>query len=209
MAFLTQTRFPRLWSLFQHCAGGSADKQRLALLHYPGQGSVLEVGCSTGNLAPSFLRLGAPYTGVDIDQVVIDLARRMFAKGQARFLCEDLRHTSLAKERFDYVLLAGICHHVDDQLCRELIGAAAHLLAPGAPLIVTDPVEPRRDDSWLIRQFIRIERGQWVRSMDQLTRLLAGLPQLRLEETSEHLVGATPWSRPAVARMGVFRLAAA
>jgi SAM-dependent methyltransferase len=209
MPYLTQTRFPRLWSLFQHWLGGSVDKQRLALLHYPGRGRVLEVGCSTGNLAPAFLRVGAEYTGVDIDPVVIELACRHYAGQRARFLCEDLRRTSLAAERFDYVLLAGVCHHIDDQLCTELIAAASRLLAPGAPLVVTDPLFPRPDDPWAVRQFIRLEQGRWVRSMEQLAGLLARLRELRLAESSEHLVGASPWSLPLVARMGVFRLAAA
>jgi len=87
MPFLTQTRFPGAWLVFQHLFGGTRDKQHLALDCYRGQSRILEIGCSVGNLTDAFLPSGAAYTGIDIDGSAIAHAQRRFARqSNVRFL---------------------------------------------------------------------------------------------------------------------------
>lgn len=208
---LSQTRLPRTWRAFQYLAGGTVAKRGLALDLCAGRRRILEVGCSLGNIAQAFrARRDVVYTGIDIDPVVIGHARRRFAGlPRFRFVCADLAAGALEGDRFDCVLLAGVLHHVDPATASRLASAAAELLDADGILAVTDPLLPAADDPWLVRRFIRIERGAHVRTGAALAALLAAVPGLRLVRSEERLIPATPWGGPAVARFGTYVLATA
>jgi SAM-dependent methyltransferase len=208
MSILTQGRFPRLWRLFQSLAGGTVDKRRLSLCYYTGQSRILEVGCSLGNIAHAFRRFpNVAYTGIDIDRVVIDYARQTFrGDPRFRFLCEDLRVAGLPRGQFDYILFPGVLHHVDDSLAGELLAAAAKLLSPDGVLVINDPVQPLATDSWLVRRFIQIEQGSFVRSEAALRALISALAGLEMVAAEQHLVGASPVHWPRVARFASYAL---
>ena len=65
---------------------------------------------------------GFPDTGVDIDQSAIAIAQRRFAtQGNFRFEAVPVEELAKRGERFDYVVIAGMLHHVDDQTAIEII----------------------------------------------------------------------------------------
>lgn len=147
---------------------------------------------------------------MDVDRRAINFAHRSFIRSsQVRFVCEDLRQTTLPASSFDYILLAGVLHHVDDTLARELVVAAFQLLAPSGLIIVSEPLQPVADDSWLVRQFIRVEQGAFVRSGRALVDLLQSIPEIAVQEQEEFLIAPTPLPYPKVARFGLYRLIAA
>lgn len=208
MPLLSQNRFPALWRLFQYWIGGTVDKRRLCLQYYGGQGRVLEVGCSLGNIAKAFTRFhDVDYTGIDIDPVVIDYARRDFNRWKNfRFLSTDLREFAASAKPFDYILFAGILHHVDDQLAHELLQAASSLLAGTGKLVIVDPLLVRKEDSWLLHQYVKLEQGEYLRSGGNMLGLLQGVPGLQLTRSEERLIGASPLRRPICARFGLYTL---
>lgn len=208
MPFLTQSRFPRLWSLFQCWIGGTIDKRHLCLLKYDGKSNVLEVGCSLGNIAKAFLKFdNIEYTGVDIDPVVINYARRSFtSRKNFKFLCEDLRLFPTNEAKFGYVLFAGVCHHLDDYMCMSLLAKARELVDPQGKLVVVDPLIPTHDDSWFLHLFIKIEQGIYLRNGEKFRSMLEKIPGFRLDETEEHFTGCSPFHLPRCARFGVYTL---
>src|SRR5690242_10673841 len=66
---------------------------------------VLEIGCGLGTDGAQFARAGADYTGVDLTEAAIDLARRRFdlsgLKGE--FRVSDAEHLDFAADIFDLV----------------------------------------------------------------------------------------------------------
>jgi ubiquinone/menaquinone biosynthesis C-methylase UbiE len=56
-------------------------------------GSVLEIGCGTGNLAPGFVRQGFEYCGMDISSEMLKIAKRNHP--QSRFIEADMRNFEL------------------------------------------------------------------------------------------------------------------
>lgn len=56
-------------------------------------GSVLEIGCGTGNLAPGFVRQGFEYCGMDISSEMLKIAKRNYP--QNRFIEADMRNFEL------------------------------------------------------------------------------------------------------------------
>jgi SAM-dependent methyltransferase len=206
----TQSRWPTLWRAFQFLIGGTVAKRRLVLRHFHAQRRVLEVGCSLGNIAPAFARTPMQhYLGIDIDPVVIAYAQRSFRhRPRFAFTCQNLCTAPPPREadRYDYVLLAGVLHHIDDAGGRALIAAAARWMTDDGVMVITDPLQPRSDDAWLIRRFIAIEEGAHVRTGAAMRALLADAPGLKLDDAREELVAATPVGFPKVARFGVYRL---
>jgi ubiquinone/menaquinone biosynthesis C-methylase UbiE len=58
---------------------------------------ILDIGCGQGVLAPSIMRAGAQYTGVDASPRLLGIARRRHGK-QGRFLLGDARSLASVKE---------------------------------------------------------------------------------------------------------------
>jgi 2-polyprenyl-3-methyl-5-hydroxy-6-metoxy-1,4-benzoquinol methylase len=198
-----------LWRLFQYCVGGTVDKRRLSMMKYRGQKRVLEVGCSVGNISRAFQTVPEiEYTGIDIDPVVIDYARKAFSSLPGfRFLCMDLcDFAASSDERFDYLLFAGVLHHVDDETCLRMLRAVWPLMADDGTLVIVDPVMPTSEDSWFMHWFLKLEQGEHVRRDADVRGLVRSVVGFQLEEVEIHYVGATPVSVPKCARFGVYKL---
>lgn len=76
----------------------------VAVRHLPFQAgqSVLDIACGSGRHLLAFARLGARVTGVDLSPVLLDVARRRFARTRYRatFQLADMRESTF-KQRFD------------------------------------------------------------------------------------------------------------
>jgi SAM-dependent methyltransferase len=176
MPFFTQSRFPRLWLLMQNMIGGNACKQALATEHYCGQKRVLEIGCSVGNISAAFCAFpDVAYTGIDIDRSAIDLAQRHFHNTpNFRFSLSSLEELSCRGETFDYVLFAGILHHVDDDTGLQLLRSAVKCTdCNGGCLVIYEPEAVRPSDGWFLRAFYTLfEQGTFLRTSSNLQRLV-------------------------------------
>jgi SAM-dependent methyltransferase len=76
---------------------------------------VLEVGCGIGTDAVNFARAGADYTGVDLSEASLDLARRRFEvfRLPGRFILANAEELSayLEPASFDLAYSFGVIHH--------------------------------------------------------------------------------------------------
>lgn len=97
---------------------------------------VLEIGCGLGTDGARFARAGAIYTGVDLTDAAVSLARRRFElEGlPGEFRVADAERLEFAPDSFDIVYSHGVLHHTPD-------GAAAvrevhRVLKPGGRAIV-------------------------------------------------------------------------
>jgi cyclopropane fatty-acyl-phospholipid synthase-like methyltransferase len=208
MAFLSQTNFPRLWDGFQFWMGGTIDKRKLCSEHFRGDERMLEVGCSTGNIAESFSRFpNIHYVGLDIDVSALKRAKAKFRNAPnisftaVPFL--DFREGELP---FDVVLFAGIFHHIDDETVAAFLKHSRSLIKPNGRVVVIDPVLPEPEDPKIFHLFSRLERGQFVRSETHLRKLLLETAGMHVTKSEVRFVGATPWSLPKVLRFSNYQL---
>ncbi|MDQ1350077.1 MAG: hypothetical protein QG657_378, partial [Acidobacteriota bacterium] len=74
------------------------------LLSKYGRRSILEIGCGTGNLAPYFLKAGYEYTGLDLYDEMLQIARQNHP--EAAFVQGDMRDLHLPRA-FDVVIITG------------------------------------------------------------------------------------------------------
>ena len=208
MTFLTQANFPGLWKVFQYWIGGTVDKRRLCLSKYQGQRNILEVGCSVGNIAQAFLNLpNIRYTGLDIDECAIRHAKQSFKRHKNfTFIAENLESFTSVERKFDYLLFAGVCHHVNDESLLKMLSLASLLLSKDGQLIVVDPVLPEPSDPKFFSLFLKLEQGSNVRSGASLESLLRRANELTLNDSEYHFVASTPFAAPKCARFGLYVL---
>jgi SAM-dependent methyltransferase len=77
---------------------------------------VLEIGCGMGTDGAQFADAGADYTGVDLTEAAIDLARKKFEVSglKGEFRVADAEKLDFADESFDIVYSHGVLHHTPD-----------------------------------------------------------------------------------------------
>jgi 2-polyprenyl-3-methyl-5-hydroxy-6-metoxy-1,4-benzoquinol methylase len=190
--------------LFQRWIGGSKDKQSIALSCYAGQKAILEIGCSVGNIADAFRALpDISYTGIDIDGKAIGVARRRFPGAAFRFLEESVQEHCQGGARYDYILVAGMLHHVDDAMAVDILRATQSLSLPGSIIVVYDPDTLTLADPAYMHWFYKLEQGKFLRSHAE-TEALIRSAGLRIRD--KRLVPLRPGlpGLPAVARFVCF-----
>lgn len=101
-------------------------------------GSVLDVGCGSGEHALLAAELGRPALGVDFSAKAIELARRKAeARGlTARFLEWDATALGGLGERFDTVIDSGLYHVFSDVERTAYVRGLAEVLRPGGRVLL-------------------------------------------------------------------------
>lgn len=206
--FFSQTNFPGLWTIFQYFIGGTVDKRKLCKTYYDNQENILEVGCSTGNIARAFIEnKNVKYTGIDLDKGAIKYAKYSFKNNvNFKFLNIDLRNfKKKTKEKFDYILFAGIIHHIDSVMAIKLLKVASKLLSRNGALVVVDPLLPDNRDSKFVHYYMKFEQGNYLREEKNMLALMKKVYELKLEEASTLYVNATPLNFPVCAKFGLYK----
>lgn len=97
---------------------------------------VLEIGCGLGTDGAQFAEAGADYTGVDLTDAAVELARKRFElfdlKG--KFQTADAENLNFEDNTFDLVYSHGVLHHTPEtaQAIREI----HRVLRPGGRAVV-------------------------------------------------------------------------
>ncbi len=97
---------------------------------------VLEIGCGLGTDGTGFARAGAIYTGVDLTDAAISLARRRFELENlpGEFRIADAERLDFADESFDIVYSHGVLHHTPDT--PRAVREVHRVLRPGGRAVV-------------------------------------------------------------------------
>jgi ubiquinone/menaquinone biosynthesis C-methylase UbiE len=97
---------------------------------------VLEIGCGLGTDGAQFARAGADYTGVDLTDAAVELARKRFEMfGLAgTFRTADAEHLDFADDSFDLVYSHGVLHHTPDTA--RAVSEVHRVLKPGGRAVV-------------------------------------------------------------------------
>src|SRR6266853_1792115 len=98
--------------------------------------SVLEIGCGLGTDGAQFAKAGAHYTGVDLTEAAVDLARRRFKISglPGEFRVADAENLDFADNTFDRVYSHGVLHHTPDTA--RAVAEIHRVLKPGGRAIV-------------------------------------------------------------------------
>ncbi|HEY9283286.1 MAG TPA: class I SAM-dependent methyltransferase [Pyrinomonadaceae bacterium] len=97
---------------------------------------VLEIGCGLGTDGVQFARAGADYTGVDLTEAAVELARHNFEWRDlpGRFQTADAENLEFADSTFDLVYSHGVLHHTPDTA--RAVREVRRVLRPGGRAVV-------------------------------------------------------------------------
>jgi cyclopropane fatty-acyl-phospholipid synthase-like methyltransferase len=122
-------------------------EQLLELL--PGRPDVLELGCGAAVESTRILAERANFTGVDISEAQIAVARKRLP--QATFIPADLSTLAFAPESFDAVVAFYVLLHIPRAELDPLLGRVASWLRPGGLFLANTLVrgEGEAVEQWL------------------------------------------------------------
>jgi SAM-dependent methyltransferase len=97
---------------------------------------VLEVGCGLGTDGAQFAEAGADYTGVDLTEAAVELARKRFELFDlpGQFQTADAENLPFPDESFDLVYSHGVLHHTPET--GKAIQEIHRVLRPGGRAVV-------------------------------------------------------------------------
>ena len=150
--------------------------------------SVLEVGCGLGTDGAQFAKAGAIYTGIDLTDAAVDLARRRFELFQlsGTFRVADAERLDFPDNTFDIVYSHGVLHHTPDTAAavREI----HRVLRPGGKAVVMlyhrDSYNYRVNISMLRRTGVKLLRWN---AGTKVVHFLTGEPEESLREHARQL----------------------
>jgi SAM-dependent methyltransferase len=149
---------------------------------------VLEIGCGLGTDGAQFAKAGANYTGVDLTQAAVDLAKQRFELFQlpGTFRIADAERLDFPDNSFDLVYSHGVLHHTPDTA--GAIREIHRVLRPGGRAVVMlyhrNSYNHRVNISILRRTGVHLLR--WNAGLN-LVHLLTGEPKESLLEHARQL----------------------
>lgn len=124
---------------------------------------ILDIGCGTGQIV-KYLPKNVSYVGWDFNSNYINKAQNLFEKKNIDFVCLDINDSSLkSKDKYDFVFLAGVIHHLDDISVKKLFQTVIDNLDTNGTLLTVDPTfitNQNRIAKFIISQ----DRGKSVRT---------------------------------------------
>jgi len=154
---------PRLYMLFQTVVGGVRTR-RLCIQQYlaiPKGARILDIGCG-----PGFVAAFVPhsiYVGYDVERRYIEYARRRYSS-LGIFIYGEYDRTELEKyEPFDFVMMNGLLHHLDDAIALDLLKLAMDSLQPGGKVLCFDGALHPKQNAFA-KYLVKHDRGEFVRS---------------------------------------------
>jgi SAM-dependent methyltransferase len=121
----------------------------------------LDVGCGPGTNTEYFAH--GDYVGIDMNAKYIEDARRRFRR---TFIIADVTRYRVAPgERFDFILLNSLLHHIDTDRVRELLAQLTTLLTEDGHIHIIDLVLP--EQASLARFLAHSDRGKYARPLSE------------------------------------------
>jgi len=166
--------YPAIYNLFQDLVG--ADQLRKTFVEeYLCVGAnvrLLDIGCGTAEIL-AFLPKDIEYVGFDESQEYINAAKTRWVN-RGRFFCEKVTETELyEQEYFNLCIAIGLIHHLKDEEVIRMFNLVACNLKTGGRFVSIDPCFFIRGQSFISRAIIKRDRGQNVRTPQEM-KLLAG-----------------------------------
>jgi SAM-dependent methyltransferase len=133
---------------------------------------VLDIGCGPGTYV-SWL-IGTDYTGIDVNEENIVLARRKYANfSNINFLAGDLKtlNNMNFENAFDVVFMSNVLHHLPKDIILSILPLIPKLLKKNGEFRSSDPVytnEQSKISKWVMSH----DRGKYILEFDDYLSLI-------------------------------------
>jgi ubiquinone/menaquinone biosynthesis C-methylase UbiE len=145
---------------------------------------VLEIGCGLGTDGAQFAKAGADYTGIDLTEAAVDLARKrfeLFGLGGS-FRVSDAESLDFPSDTFDLVYSHGVLHHTPDTA--RAIREVHRVLKPGGRAVVM--LYHRNSYNYRVNICILRRAGAHLLKFDTGLKLVHALTGEPIESLRDH-----------------------
>lgn len=159
-----------LYSFSQRIMSGTSFREKVVKKFINKDGvKVLDVGCGPAEILSSLPSVD--YYGFDINPIYIKHAKEKY-KEKGKFYCKKFTRKDLKKlPKFDYVLLLGILHHLNDKEIKDLLILVKKILKKKGNIITEDPIFLQKQNP-IAKFIIKMDRGNNVRKRKEYINLI-------------------------------------
>ena len=120
---------------------------------------VLDLGCGTGELSIFFNNYN--YTGIDIEPKYINFAKNKY---KGTFKLEDAKNTSFQDQSFDLIVILGVLHHMNDDLCLSVFDEIRRILKISGKILIMEDVNTESKLDIIGNILRKLDKGNWIRT---------------------------------------------
>lgn len=132
--------------------------------------NVLDIGCGPANILRKLSLIN--YYGYDIDINHINYAKKKFANKNFKFFNKIFSKKEIyILPKFDFVLLLGIIHHLDNKNFKKILILIKKVLKKNGKLLILDNVLTK-DQNLIAKFLIKMDKGKNVRSLEKYKSFL-------------------------------------
>jgi len=163
--------YPILYSLTQKIMSGESKRASLVKNVVTKNSKVLDIGCGTAKIIESLPQVN--YYGYDISKKYINYAKKKYNSKKYNFYCKKFNIKEIKKlPKFDFVLLFGIMHHLDDNELRRILFLLKKVLKTNGTLLTCDTIFTKKQNI-LANFLIKNDVGKNVRYKKDYLKLLS------------------------------------
>ncbi len=161
---------PQFYSIFQMIMSGTSFRRMIVKNFIKKKNvNILDIGCGPAEILDSLPQVN--YFGYDINSEYIDYAKNKY-KDRGNFYYKKFTEKELKKlPKFDYILLFGILHHLEDKEVYNLLKLAKKVLKKNGRILTEDPILMTKQNI-LSKFIIKMDRGANVRSKKEYIFLI-------------------------------------
>ena len=128
--------------------------------------SILDLGCGTGEF--SYYFKGYNYNGIDIEPNYIEYAK---ANYDGNFEIMDASNMMFENNRFDVIIVLGVFHHLNDNLCLKIFDEMKKVLKKNGKIIIMEDVDVESKYDIIGNLLRKYDKGDHIRTKKEYMSL--------------------------------------
>jgi ubiquinone/menaquinone biosynthesis C-methylase UbiE len=129
---------------------------------------ILDIGCGSGEISRFFNNLD--YIGIDVNPDYIEFARKIYKKNFEVMNAQKLR---FKKRYFDYVVIIGVLHHIDDKNCNLILNEITRVIKDNGKIIIIEDVNTQSRIDLFGNLIRKLDVGEHIRTKKEWLELLS------------------------------------
>ncbi len=129
---------------------------------------ILDIGCGSGEISRFFNDLD--YIGIDVNPDYIEFARKIYKKNFEVMNAQKLR---FKKRYFDYVVIIGVLHHIDDKNCSLILNEITRVVKNDGKIIIIEDVNTQSKIDLFGNLIRKLDVGEHIRTQKEWLELLS------------------------------------
>ena len=162
---------PQIYKIIQKIMSGTSFRKKIIKENIKKKNlKILDIGCGPAEIIDYMPE--CIYYGYDIDKRSIDYAKKKYKNKNYKFFCKEFKSSDLKRlPYFDYVILFGILHHLNNKQAKNVLNLCKKKMKKNSILLTEDPILIKNQN--IVAKFlIKSDRGTNVRKKNEYIDLL-------------------------------------